>query len=164
MGIWELRTFWGGGAHMYVRTDGRKEIHPCVLQDINPLGPLLKKEKIPHICESISHWSLQGCCRKTMSVGQGLTWRYPYYYNDDSRLLLLIIFRNDGTGFCCLRGFRTRKTIRKCSIAFLKEKSLTQPADSINDDHLCINKACDAKTHCSTKNQLILCSFPDTLH
>ena len=73
-------------------------------------------------------------------------------YNDDSRLLLLIIFRNDGTGFCCLRGFRTRKIIRKCSIAFLKEKSLTQPADSINDDHLCINKACDAKTHCSSKN------------
>ena len=23
-----------------VRTDGRKEIHPCVLQDIRPLGPL----------------------------------------------------------------------------------------------------------------------------
>ena len=28
----------------YVRTDGRKEIHPCVLQDIVPLGPLPKKE------------------------------------------------------------------------------------------------------------------------
>ena len=27
-----------------VRTDGRKEIHPCVLQDIGPLGPLPKKE------------------------------------------------------------------------------------------------------------------------
>ena len=27
----------------YVRTDGRKEIHPCVLQDIGPLGPLPKK-------------------------------------------------------------------------------------------------------------------------
>ena len=26
-----------------VRTDGRKEIHPCVLQDIRPLGPLPKK-------------------------------------------------------------------------------------------------------------------------
>ena len=84
--------------------------------------------------------------------GQGLTWGYPYNYDDNSRLLSLIILRNDGTGFCCLRGFWTRKTICKCSIAFLKEKSLTQPADSINDDHLCINKACDAKTHCSTKN------------
>ena len=29
----------------YVRTDGRKEIHPCVLQDIGPLGPLPKKEQ-----------------------------------------------------------------------------------------------------------------------
>ena len=29
---------------MYVRTDGRKEIHPCVLQDIGPLGPLPKKD------------------------------------------------------------------------------------------------------------------------
>ena len=26
-----------------VRTDGRLEIHPCVLQDIGPLGPLPKK-------------------------------------------------------------------------------------------------------------------------
>ena len=26
------------------RTDGHKEIHPCVLQDIGPLGPLPKKE------------------------------------------------------------------------------------------------------------------------
>ena len=26
-----------------VRTDGRKKIHPCVLQDIGPLGPLPKK-------------------------------------------------------------------------------------------------------------------------
>ena len=29
----------------YVRTDGRKEIHPCVLQDIGPLGPLPKKRE-----------------------------------------------------------------------------------------------------------------------
>ena len=27
----------------YGRMDGRKEIHPCVLQDIGPLGPLPKK-------------------------------------------------------------------------------------------------------------------------
>ena len=25
----------------------RKEIHPCVLQDIGPFGPLPKKEKFP---------------------------------------------------------------------------------------------------------------------
>ena len=31
----------GGGT--YVRTYGRLEIHPCVLQDIGPLGPLPKK-------------------------------------------------------------------------------------------------------------------------
>ena len=30
----------GGGG----RTDGRKEIHPCVLQDIGPLGPLPKND------------------------------------------------------------------------------------------------------------------------
>ena len=38
----------GGGrtdGRTYVRTDGRLEIHPCVLQDIGPLGPLPKKEK-----------------------------------------------------------------------------------------------------------------------
>ena len=32
-----------GGGGMYGRTYGRKEIHPCVLQDIGPLGPLPKK-------------------------------------------------------------------------------------------------------------------------
>ena len=37
MGIWRMGR--------EVRTDGRKEIHPCVLQDIGPLGPLPKKEK-----------------------------------------------------------------------------------------------------------------------
>ena len=37
----------GGGTD--VRTDGRLEIHPCVLQDIGPLGPLPKKEKIKGI-------------------------------------------------------------------------------------------------------------------
>ena len=31
----------GGGT--YGRTYGRLEIHPCVLQDIGPLGPLPKK-------------------------------------------------------------------------------------------------------------------------
>ena len=38
-----------GGArtyvHTYVRMDGCMEIHPCVLQDIGPLGPLPKKDK-----------------------------------------------------------------------------------------------------------------------
>ena len=33
-----------------VRTDGRLEIHPCVLQDIGPLGPLPKKVS--------DHWNL----------------------------------------------------------------------------------------------------------
>ena len=28
------------------RTDGRMEIHPCVLQDIGPLGPLPKKRRM----------------------------------------------------------------------------------------------------------------------
>ena len=28
------------------RTDGHLEIHPCVLQDIGPLGPLPKKEEV----------------------------------------------------------------------------------------------------------------------
>merc|ERR1711911_527117 len=30
---------------MWSETDGCKEIHPCVLQDIGPLGPLPKKER-----------------------------------------------------------------------------------------------------------------------
>ena len=34
---------WGGD----VQTDGRLEIHPCVLQDIGPLGPLPKKGYYP---------------------------------------------------------------------------------------------------------------------
>ena len=50
-----IEKLWGRGGHIYVRTDGCKEIHPCVLQNIDPLGPLPKKEKIPHVCESISH-------------------------------------------------------------------------------------------------------------
>ena len=46
-----------GGGWMYVSI----EIHPCVLQDIGPLGLLPKKaEKIPHICESIGHRPLRG--------------------------------------------------------------------------------------------------------
>ena len=32
---------------MYGETDGRLEIHPCVLQDIGPLRPLLKKCRKP---------------------------------------------------------------------------------------------------------------------
>ena len=43
MGIWVLRSFGGGGGRTYGRTDGRLEIHLCVLQDIGPLGPLPKK-------------------------------------------------------------------------------------------------------------------------
>ena len=34
------------------RKDGRLEIHPCVLQDIGPLGPLPKK----HLKCSFSHF------------------------------------------------------------------------------------------------------------
>ena len=34
-----------GGGRTYVRTYRRLEIHPCVLQDIGPLGPLPKKER-----------------------------------------------------------------------------------------------------------------------
>ena len=33
----------GGGGQTDERTYGRMEIHPCVLQDIGPLGPLPKK-------------------------------------------------------------------------------------------------------------------------
>ena len=33
----------GGDVRTDVRTYGRLEIHPCVLQDISPLGPLPKK-------------------------------------------------------------------------------------------------------------------------
>ena len=33
----------GGDVRKDGRKDGRLEIHPCVLQDIGPLGPLPKK-------------------------------------------------------------------------------------------------------------------------
>ena len=42
---WEFEKSEAWGGRMYGRTDGRKEIHPCVLQDIGPLGPLPKKGK-----------------------------------------------------------------------------------------------------------------------
>ena len=35
----------GGGGLTDGRMDGHPEIHPCVLQDIGPLGPLPKKKK-----------------------------------------------------------------------------------------------------------------------
>ena len=41
--IWGLRG--AGGGRTDVRTYGRLEIHPCVLQDIGPLGPLPKKDE-----------------------------------------------------------------------------------------------------------------------
>ena len=40
------------------RKDGRLEIHPCVLQDIGPLGPLPKKVST---CRQVS--SLEGSWR-----------------------------------------------------------------------------------------------------
>ena len=38
-----LGKLWGG-ERKDGRKDGHMEIHPCVLQDISPLGPLSKKE------------------------------------------------------------------------------------------------------------------------
>ena len=38
-----LEKLWGEDGRTDVRTYGRMEIHPCVLQDIGPLGPLPKK-------------------------------------------------------------------------------------------------------------------------
>ena len=50
--IWGLRGASGGDVRTdvrtYGRTYGRLEIHPCVLQDIGPLGPLPKKNLKPH--------------------------------------------------------------------------------------------------------------------
>ena len=43
---------------MYVRTDGRLEIHPCVLQDIGPLGLLPKKDQRKNICRKIKNENL----------------------------------------------------------------------------------------------------------
>ena len=36
----------GGDVRTEGRTDGCLEIHPCVLQDIGPLGPLPKKWRV----------------------------------------------------------------------------------------------------------------------
>ena len=50
-----LRPLKGGDGRKDGRTDGRMEIHPCVLQDIGPLGPL----PCPHIT-SLHHHPKQG--------------------------------------------------------------------------------------------------------
>ena len=44
------REALGGGEWTEGWKDGRMEIHPCVLQDIGPLGPLPKKEKKKKKC------------------------------------------------------------------------------------------------------------------
>ena len=41
--IWGLRGAGGGDGWMDGQMYGHLEIHPCVLQDIGPLGPLPKK-------------------------------------------------------------------------------------------------------------------------
>ena len=45
MGIWGLESFGGGRTEGQNdgQKDGRMEIHPFVLQDIGPLGPLPKR-------------------------------------------------------------------------------------------------------------------------
>ena len=42
--VWGGRTDIQTDIRTYVHTYGRKEIYPCVLQDIGPLGPLPKKD------------------------------------------------------------------------------------------------------------------------
>ena len=47
--VWVLNGPRGGTeGRTEGRKDGRLEIHPCVLQDIGPLGPLPKKGGGPH--------------------------------------------------------------------------------------------------------------------
>ena len=50
------------------RTDGRMEIHPCVLQDIGPLGPLPKKDGVC-ISPSSFRWGEVG--QKNVARTQG---------------------------------------------------------------------------------------------
>ena len=47
-----LRPLKGGDGRKDGRTDGRMEIHPCVLQDIGPLGPL----PCSHPTSSLDHY------------------------------------------------------------------------------------------------------------
>ena len=49
----------GGDGRTDRRTDGRMEIHPCVLQDIGPLGPLPKKSVKSKLEEVNSHKSVR---------------------------------------------------------------------------------------------------------
>ena len=47
------------------QTNKRKNKSPPVFyRTSSPLGPLPKKEKIPHMCESFGHQPLRGCCSK----------------------------------------------------------------------------------------------------
>ena len=79
MGIWGLESF--GGGQKDGRKDGHMEIHPCVLQDIGPLGPLPKKDlnyafngcfkekriQSPNCIHNLSHW-----CQTVFQPFQGL--------------------------------------------------------------------------------------------
>ena len=50
-GQWGGRTEGRTDGRKDGRKDGRLEIHPCVLQDIGPLGPLPKKGKKKNIAK-----------------------------------------------------------------------------------------------------------------
>ena len=54
-----MRGLWGD-VRTYGRMDRCLEIHPCVLQDIGPLKPLPKKEKIAVEEEEIVAKAVEG--------------------------------------------------------------------------------------------------------
>ena len=59
-----LKMPWRPRGGTYGWMDGHLEIHPCVLQDIGPLGPLPKKgPSVPMICNCTGCIGL--CCRES---------------------------------------------------------------------------------------------------
>ena len=68
MGIWGLIALGG-----YGRTDGHMEIHPCVLQDISPLGPLPKKSVRDF--NLVFFFSFKFYDLSFVAEGQGLCWK-----------------------------------------------------------------------------------------
>ena len=51
-----LRSLGGGETNEHRWTDGHMEIHPCVLQEIGPLGPLPKNERFGCSCVCGEGW------------------------------------------------------------------------------------------------------------
>ena len=76
-----LRSFSGEGrtdVWTYVRMNGRLEIHPCVLQDIGPLGPLPKKDQSTRATRQLFFGDKQSLLRFVRFLIVFVPWRKKF--------------------------------------------------------------------------------------